>query len=270
MAHKEKIPSGCDTVDKLLFGGFPTRKVSGISAPTTSGKSVLGLQFCLQANKMGAPAVIVETEGMDYDYGKEFLAKRFGVKEPMIYVEEARDIKDVLALFGLNLKKYEVSEGGRLELALEIMPTFRIGTLLESLKPKVLLLDSFSQFIKNYVEQKTSNLPARATLEEMFFGRLQVLAEKYDLAVILAHQAAGIDPMHSNAFRDPFSSDIVYYNTKYLLEIIPPTSVLQTQFGAFGDVRRVRRARYDMHKPSDWELTAIKEDVGFVDVRKQK
>ncbi len=56
------IPTGLPSLDKILGGGIPTRRITEVSGPYSVGKTTLALMIIAQAQKMGKPCLWVDQE----------------------------------------------------------------------------------------------------------------------------------------------------------------------------------------------------------------
>ncbi len=56
------IPTGLPSLDKILGGGIPTRRITEVSGPYSVGKTTLALMMIAQAQKMGKPCLWVDQE----------------------------------------------------------------------------------------------------------------------------------------------------------------------------------------------------------------
>jgi len=63
----EPIPTGCDTVDELLGGGFERGTVTQLYGPPAAGKTNLALSAAIEAAADGGTALYVDTEGLSVD-----------------------------------------------------------------------------------------------------------------------------------------------------------------------------------------------------------
>jgi DNA repair protein RadB len=63
----EPIPTGCDTVDEFLGGGFERGTVTQLYGPPAAGKTNLALSAAIEAAADGGTALYVDTEGLSVD-----------------------------------------------------------------------------------------------------------------------------------------------------------------------------------------------------------
>ncbi len=59
----ERIPSGSPSLDRLLHGGLPPGQLTLIYGEASTGKTVLALQFSLQAVRRGFRVIYVDADG---------------------------------------------------------------------------------------------------------------------------------------------------------------------------------------------------------------
>lgn len=58
----EWIPTGLDSLDRILGGGIPTRRITEVSGPNSVGKTTLALMIAAQAQKMGKRVIWADQE----------------------------------------------------------------------------------------------------------------------------------------------------------------------------------------------------------------
>ena len=63
----DPIPTGCDTVDELLGGGFERGAVTQLYGPPAAGKTNLALAACVEVAACGGIALYIDTEGVSPD-----------------------------------------------------------------------------------------------------------------------------------------------------------------------------------------------------------
>ena len=256
----EHLSTGCKTIDDLMFGGFPIPAVSGIVSEPNIGKSQLVAQTAL-ANNSG---VIIETEQKGYDFS--YYEKRFGVEENKVQVINILELTELLKFCGINAQ-LSLSKGGKIKTTLELMDNFQLQQILGKHKPKMFAIDSFSMPLKSYLEQKAENLPVRATIENILFGRLQEVARDYNCAVVLTHHEGGPDPLNPWKKADAYGGPIVLYNTGYLLHLYDSVADLRKKYGE--TVKRIRRERWIFKLASEQVPVDLKEDYGYTEVEEK-
>ncbi len=252
------IKTHCQTIDDLLLGGFPLSRVSGLVSEPNVGKSQLIAQTSLTNKK----SLIIETEGKDYDLMFEYLSKRFDIKNE-VEVITILELEELLKYCGLDVS-LETSKGGKVKTSMEVIKESNLYKRVKASNTSFVAIDSLSMPIKSYIEQKSENLPARATIENMLFGRLQWLAHKCECAVIITHHEQGINPINVWKKADAYGGPIVMYNTGYLLHLYDGTKALQKEYGE--GVKRIKRERYIGKKESDIKLVDLREDWGYDEI----
>lgn len=63
----EPIPTGCETVDELLDGGFERGAVTQLYGPPAAGKTNLALSAAIETAVDGGTALYIDTEGLSVD-----------------------------------------------------------------------------------------------------------------------------------------------------------------------------------------------------------
>jgi DNA repair protein RadB len=63
----EPIPTGCETVDELLGGGFARGTVTQLYGPPAAGKTNLALSAAVEAAATGGTALYIDTEGLSVE-----------------------------------------------------------------------------------------------------------------------------------------------------------------------------------------------------------
>lgn len=86
------IPTGFANLDKILGGGIPSKRLTEISGVFSVGKSTLALTIIANAQKLGMPCLLADTE---YSFGEEY-AQGLGVNTKKLDVLTERFAEDVL------------------------------------------------------------------------------------------------------------------------------------------------------------------------------
>ena len=109
----EPIPTGCETVDELLGGGFDRGAVTQVYGPPAAGKTNLALAAAVEVAATGGTALYIDTEGLsvdrleqlsrarvarddpaDVDAAVEDLASRIIITEAYDFDEQAEAVRD--------------------------------------------------------------------------------------------------------------------------------------------------------------------------------
>lgn len=273
----ENFPCECTTIDLLMGNGFPLGSVTAIFGQSGNGKTLLSAQLALSCIKhLGKDVIVIETEGnREQDY-IELLSRfkdRFGltvedIKKHLHFYSVVGDFQSQAIITLLKMVGYETtmdqSKGGD-----KYAVTFKDskpGLKEEELQASgLLIIDSLTKPIKTSIGSKTQNLPSRAELVARFFGRIYQLAYNYNLAVIINHHAS-VNPVtpFGRDFGNPYGGDEIFYNSKYIVEIIDSDMAARAKFGQ--SARRVMLIKHP-YQPVTKELHAVnlKENFGFTD-----
>jgi len=263
---KKSISTGCQTIDDLFFGGIPLGAVSGFVAEPDTGKSFLAIQTAVLNATKGGKTLIINTENMSYEHWFKVFADRFNFpfEELSIEVASVLDLKDILRLFGIKAKMSLSKKGLRLEPRLEIEDEYLIKEkLTNDSKINFIIIDSMSMPIKSYIEQKVENYPSRATIENIFFGRLEEVAKNFNCAILLTHHITGVDPFKPWKKDEPYGGPIIRYHTKYLMHLWNSTSKGREKYGE--TVKRIQRERFANQIASEVAIVDVKTDYGYID-----
>ncbi len=99
----ERIPSGCDSIDELLGGGFEKGCITEIYGEAGSGKTNICLQTAILTAKSGKNVIYVDTEGVSMERfrqlgGDEEIAKRIIFYRVYKFSQQADVIEKIAAL----------------------------------------------------------------------------------------------------------------------------------------------------------------------------
>lgn len=273
----ENFLSGCTTIDLLMGNGFPLGSVTAIFGQPGTGKTALSAQLVLSCIKnLNKDVIVIETEGnREQDY-LELLHKfkdRFELTEEQIdkrihFYSVVGDFQSQAIITLLKIVGYDVtmdqSKGG--DRYTSTFKDCKSGIKEEELKSSgLMIIDSLTKPIKTSVGSKTQNLPTRAELIARFFGRIYQLAYNYNLGVVINHHCSynPVTPFGRD-FGNPYGGDEVFYNSKYIIEIVDSDMATRAKFGPSG--RRVFLIKHP-YLPVTKELLPVnlKKDFGFTD-----
>ncbi|MFB6117293.1 DNA repair and recombination protein RadB [Halosegnis sp.] len=77
----EPIPTGCETVDELLGGGFERGTVTQLYGPPAAGKTNLALAAAVETAAAGDTALYVDTEGVSVDRFEQLVSSRVSANQ---------------------------------------------------------------------------------------------------------------------------------------------------------------------------------------------
>lgn len=276
------LSTGTEAINNLLYGGLPVGAITSIYGKPNLGKSFFAAQMCVMANRakkdggLDSPSLILDTENMFGDpltnkriFG--FFLNRWYIKEEdlRVDIERVTNVQNLLKLLGVALSIDYGKKGKKLKIeGLKIKPLVdsKIYQKFVEQEYKFMVVDSFSQALKvQVVSTEMQNFGARATLENILFGRLQEIAEKFNASILLTHHITK-DPTKFMQYGEPFGGDMVQYNSKYTLQTLKGTKELTEVYGR--EVRRIRRKRAPWMGLEDVAIVKLELDVGYVDVAK--
>jgi len=110
MTTLERLPSGCQGLDKLLGGGFESGIITQLYGGAGTGKSNIVLQLAVQAVARGLRVILIDTEGFSVErfkqiagLGAEESARKIIIFEPMSLEQQHISIRDASKLAGGDL-----------------------------------------------------------------------------------------------------------------------------------------------------------------------
>jgi len=110
MTTLERLPSGCQGLDRLLGGGFESGIITQLYGEAGTGKSNIVLQLAVQAVARGLRVILIDTEGFSVERfkqiagsGAEEAARKIIIFEPMSLEQQHISIRDASKLAGGDL-----------------------------------------------------------------------------------------------------------------------------------------------------------------------
>ncbi len=106
----ERLPSGCQSLDLLLGGGFESGVITQVYGESGTGKSNIALQLAVQAVARGFRVIFIDTEGFSAERfkqiagpGAEEVAAKIMIFEPMSLEQQAIAIREASKIAGRDL-----------------------------------------------------------------------------------------------------------------------------------------------------------------------
>jgi len=208
----KRIPTGCSALDSVLKGGIPTMSITVLFGEYASGKTQLCKQLVVNCLKqLGRKAAWIETEpGTFIPERLEEMASAIGYQLDLndIIVVPARLIGTPYNLF----LAYEMIEHKMQKLGLDV---------------GLLVVDSFSApFRKHYTGRE--QLPDRSAEISRHMGKLDILASKYNMAIVLTGQVGDIPDAGSQLHavvktghrKNPVGGNVFLHSGTYLISLI--------------------------------------------------
>jgi DNA repair protein RadB len=158
---QERLPSGCEGLDRLLGGGFEPGIITQIYGEAGTGKTNILLQLSVQAVACGFKVIFIDTEG--------FSVERFR----QIAGDEAKEVGSKIIVFEpLNLEQQHAS--------------IKDATKIMNKEFGLLILDSATSLYRAAFEGD-DNRPVRRALAAQL-GELQEMARRHRIPVVVTNQ----------------------------------------------------------------------------------
>ncbi|MDM7939472.1 MAG: DNA repair and recombination protein RadB [Methanothrix sp.] len=161
MTMLDRLPSGCQSLDLLLGGGFESGIITQLYGESGSGKSNIVLQLAVQAVARGMRVIFIDTEGFSAERFKQIagpsaeqMASKILIFEPMSLEQQAMSIREASKIAGRDLG--------------------------------LVVLDSATSLYRVLLEAD-DNRPARRTLLAQL-SELQELARRHRVPVVITNQ----------------------------------------------------------------------------------
>jgi len=229
----------------------------GIYGPPNSGKSLLAFQIACQYN-----SVILATEDMDYE-AFSFVKNRWGksYKEPVIL--KARSLRSFLQFLGLDIIPQEKKGSLKFEIVLRRVTQYPLMEDNGVMKDKdLLVIDSLTSPIKNYIPSGRQNREARAVVFSAVFGSLYEISEKWEIPIILIlHESK--DPASEYDAGRPWGGNVPLYEIKHYFQMESSRGTDWENKKVFE--KKIRRRRFlGRGEDKDYHILQIKKDYGYI------
>jgi DNA repair protein RadB len=106
----DRLPSGCQSLDLLLSGGFESGIITQLYGEAGTGKSNIVMQLAVQAVARGLRVIFIDTEGFSAERfkqiagpGAEEMAAKIMIFEPMSLEQQAISIREASKIAGRDL-----------------------------------------------------------------------------------------------------------------------------------------------------------------------
>jgi DNA repair protein RadB len=106
----DRLPSGCQSLDLLLSGGFESGIITQLYGEAGTGKSNIVMQLAVQAVARGMRVIFIDTEGFSAERfkqiagpGAEDMAAKIMIFEPMSLEQQAIAIREASKIAGRDL-----------------------------------------------------------------------------------------------------------------------------------------------------------------------
>ena len=101
----DRIPTGCESIDDLLGGGFERGAITQVYGPPAAGKTNIVLSAAVELAAAGDSALLVDTEGLSVDRMQQLadgpnrdvddVASRLIITEAYTFEEQEEAVRDV-------------------------------------------------------------------------------------------------------------------------------------------------------------------------------
>jgi DNA repair protein RadB len=161
----EPIPTGCETVDELLGGGFERGAVTQLYGPPAAGKTNLALSAAIEVADSGTPALYIDTEGLSIERFEQLARARSG-EDPIDELASRVVISDAL---DFAEQREAVQDAGDLAESVDLV-----------------VLDSATGFYRLERSGDDEGETLRRVADQV--THLLSLARRHDLAVVITNQ----------------------------------------------------------------------------------
>ena len=110
MLMLDRLPSGCQSLDLLLSGGFESGVITQLYGESGTGKSNIVMQLAVQAVARSLRVIFIDTEGFSAERfkqiagpGAEEMAAKIMIFEPMSLEQQAIAIREASKIAGRDL-----------------------------------------------------------------------------------------------------------------------------------------------------------------------
>ncbi len=110
MTALDRLPSGCQGLDRLLGGGFESGIVTQLYGEAGTGKTNIVIQLAIQAVSRGLRVIFIDTEGFSPDRFKQIagagakdIATKIIIFEPLSLEQQHTSIKEASKIAGRDL-----------------------------------------------------------------------------------------------------------------------------------------------------------------------
>lgn len=271
------ISTGVESMDALMFGGFPTNVVTVLTGPYKKGKTWLAFQTAAHNAANGGKSLYVEAEKVYTRKDRQarmldIFGKRYETDlRKNLTFSFPSDLYALCRQFGLDLKL--TFKDKYVEANIDPGPheAFPLYNIVKENGYNLVVIDSMTKPMKQLIPvPPNQNRGPRAGVINMLYGRMEKLAEDLNCAVILiSHlsQAQG-----ATRFEDPlgnvYGGTTIGFNLKYCVQIMPAgKSHLTTAELDRGQVPKRFIRREWVAEVKDEIIVKVLLDYGYVDAK---
>jgi RecA/RadA recombinase len=259
------VPSGISALDECIEG-IPKGVVLGIAGRPQIGKTFLSFHFAYYAYLASArPGLFINTE-TDFPIKKikfqDIYAQRLKVPKDAVEIINMTTLAELGTLFGIRI---ELEASGK-----KVTPylsyvggerDFPAYILAREKKLSVMVVDSLTAPLKREISvPPNQNLPARASVINFLWARMERIAYDLNIPVIITHHLSVNPEGYGHGL--PWGGDSILYHTKFFMFLLDGAKEERDKWGEEG--RRIMLFRY----PGIQSKTVIipvrlKKDFGF-------
>jgi RecA/RadA recombinase len=291
-AESGVIPTGCETIDNMLFGGWPRGVVTLLAGPTKGGKTFLSTQTTFKSAFDGLNVLFVDTENMIRRThallsAQEIFGRRFGADigelmeaqkvHPNIHPLPQHNLYDIAKIFGVYIY---IPKGTDRKLIPIIkkeynkysdIPAYRIC---KDRKIDLVVFDGLTELFKSggVTTSQTQNLIGRGEIINMLFESFEGIAGELDLAFLMTSHVSR-DNRYFNLYEDILDKKVteknagvwggssLMYNVKHFVQIEDCT----LDWAKGRDIKHVLRRLYPFRRSTHVDVEFV-DDFGFADI----
>lgn len=170
----EKLATGCNEIDRILGGGILTPGITEVAGESSSGKTQLCLQICVDC-RIKFPSkkcLYISTEDA-------FPNKRLQQLSSLRYEGKANDVTN--GIF--------IEHAADLDMLISFLES-RLTSLLQKEEIKIIVIDSIAAVFR--VEFESWELSTRAKLLSTVGNLLQKISFKYNICILCVNQVSAV------------------------------------------------------------------------------
>lgn len=294
-SHKSEsgvVPTGCESVDNMLFGGWAKGVVTLLAGPTKAGKTFLSTQTAFNAAFKNMNVLFVDTENMIRRtqallQAQDIFGKRFkydtkalmeaGKIHPNIHPLPQHNLYDIAKIFGVYIY---IPKGTDRKLIPIIkkeynkyheIPAYRIC---KDKKIDLVIFDGLTELFKSggVTTSSSQNLIGRGEIINMLYESFEGIAGELDLAFLMTSHVSR-DNRYFNLYDDILDKKVtekntgvwggssLMYNVKYFVQIEDCT----LDWAKGRDIKHVLRRLYPFRRSTHVDVE-FEDDYGFTDI----
>jgi len=290
-----ELSTGVKSIDDFLEGGVPIGSPSLVFGIQDVGKSIFSLQLAFSCNAiLHKPVLYIDTENMwfskrypnkGYTLWSKRLKDRFDLKKIEIDFVNKTDIFKLGKYFGMEYQirtsenrvsvmvkfpRRNPMAGSHTKETLQINDWLERSTCWKALEEKdygLLILDSITRPIKDFIGKSTQNLPGRGSaLDPLLSAMVNIAVEKNMVVLVTDHCTKS--PMDRHPYGIPWGGADIKYYIKNIFAIYMPLKSMKEKYGKLIETGLEARI-FERHRfpglVSDMITIVLKKDYGYID-----